>query len=95
MVFCNVNFYIHIYHLIIVTILILIDGFLQSVRFMDYFDVCEVTILILIDGFLQLKNQELINRLEAVTILILIDGFLQFVLENVIIAAIVKSQSLF
>ena len=61
-----------------VTILILIDGFLQS-EFPSLFSALpEVTILILIDGFLQYKKTDGDNGdEEGVTILILIDGFLQ------------------
>ena len=63
-----------------VTILILIDGFLQS----DYWNnkdcsEWEVTILILIDGFLQYISKKYIDEaVTDVTILILIDGFLQY-----------------
>ena len=63
---------------IIVTILILIDGFLQfHERVQGKFMVTKVTILILIDGFLQLKYYNDKNYVICVTILILIDGFLQ------------------
>ena len=61
----------------VVTILILIDGFLQ------YFDggnlaiAGGVTILILIDGFLQSYRYNSAKHRVNVTILILIDGFLQ------------------
>ena len=61
-----------------VTILILIDGFLQSIKqvTLDIF-YRDVTILILIDGFLQ-YGQEVVKKSNInVTILILIDGFLQ------------------
>ena len=60
-----------------VTILILIDGFLQSRR--GVYDGFKriVTILILIDGFLQSIIFSLLNFPLFVTILILIDGFLQ------------------
>ena len=40
-----------------VTILILIDGFLQYKVAYNYYGKKEVTILILIDGFLQLKTR--------------------------------------
>ena len=61
-----------------VTILILIDGFLQYTTIELYDVTPSVTILILIDGFLQ-SNRQLRNRDNRlyVTILILIDGFLQ------------------
>ena len=57
MVFCNMKLKMMIYFLMVVTILILIDGFLQ-------YNICNmlfeyhnlVTILILIDGFLQYMN---------------------------------------
>ena len=42
----------------LVTILILIDGFLQYNLFNDWFKEIDVTILILIDGFLQSKQFE-------------------------------------
>ena len=67
--------------IILVTILILIDGFLQSKKYLDTpITEEEVTILILIDGFLQLINLFFTIKELIVTILILIDGFLQFVL---------------
>ena len=54
MVFCNVKTPLGIVHKKVVTILILIDGFLQlKVETIDYIDGRGVTILILIDGFLQ------------------------------------------
>ena len=61
-----------------VTILILIDGFLQSVYHdeLNNFNL-KVTILILIDGFLQFVNGKIVTVKYNVTILILIDGFLQ------------------
>ena len=62
---------------VLVTILILIDGFLQ-LRFNEYGSfIDEVTILILIDGFLQLNKTKFMEHYVPVTILILIDGFLQ------------------
>ena len=65
-------------HLKSVTILILIDGFLQFNKCLQYPNVKGVTILILIDGFLQLDvNGEILKDYNSVTILILIDGFLQ------------------
>ena len=60
-----------------VTILILIDGFLQYRYFNGKNTDKLVTILILIDGFLQYRY-DMVNRYDmVVTILILIDGFLQ------------------
>ena len=65
-----------------VTILILIDGFLQLGVFNSTEIKNEVTILILIDGFLQ-SNHAPNNRFwREVTILILIDGFLQYKLST-------------
>ena len=78
MVFCNKNGFILMYCLILVTILILIDGFLQyKVEFMEYY-IPLVTILILIDGFLQCILYCCFLIIISVTILILIDGFLQY-----------------
>ena len=63
----------------IVTILILIDGFLQSYRYNSARHRTNVTILILIDGFLQWECGFKFYEFSAnVTILILIDGFLQY-----------------
>ena len=62
-----------------VTILILIDGFLQF--WLIIFQLAmqyKVTILILIDGFLQLIWSSSSYSISIVTILILIDGFLQY-----------------
>ena len=60
-----------------VTILILIDGFLQSDVIDLYLTLQDVTILILIDGFLQYKKSDVEEvHIIHVTILILIDGFL-------------------
>ena len=54
MVFCNIDIDAFLGGDIIVTILILIDGFLQSdIGKFDTMMYNEVTILILIDGFLQ------------------------------------------
>ena len=79
-----------------VTILILIDGFLQSIRYLiDILMVKIVTILILIDGFLQYNNISPIECDCIVTILILIDGFLQYKELKANREAIKKSQSLF
>ena len=62
----------------IVTILILIDGFLQCrYLYQKVYIVQSVTILILIDGFLQYKSPVKNTIYIIVTILILIDGFLQ------------------
>ena len=78
-----------------VTILILIDGFLQYrynlLKTSEYI----VTILILIDGFLQYKKQyDLLYTNESQS-LILIDGFLQYH-DNLFIRLFgIKSQSLF
>ena len=60
-----------------VTILILIDGFLQCDRQGLIDEIKNVTILILIDGFLQSKMMSIDTIFVKVTILILIDGFLQ------------------
>ena len=60
-----------------VTILILIDGFLQFVVVRIGSDDLSVTILILIDGFLQSNTATKTKFIRFVTILILIDGFLQ------------------
>ena len=63
----------------IVTILILIDGFLQFMAHGGGFKGLDmVTILILIDGFLQYNYSRLTRAERKVTILILIDGFLQY-----------------
>ena len=61
-----------------VTILILVDGFLQSSgKSLVKSDLIKVTILILVDGFLQYLNLGSLCQLIRVTILILVDGFLQ------------------
>ena len=60
-----------------VTILILIDGFLQSKFKEECSSLESVTILILIDGFLQYGVVFVVLGFVKVTILILIDGFLQ------------------
>ena len=60
-----------------VTILILIDGFLQFTKHNNNITNVIVTILILIDGFLQFQYIQSVFRQNIVTILILIDGFLQ------------------
>ena len=61
-----------------VTILILIDGFLQYRQLRKPERPIHVTILILIDGFLQCNSINLKVLKSVVTILILIDGFLQY-----------------
>ena len=53
MVFCNVEFKWRDWNHTIVTILILIDGFLQYKMTINAVSILQVTILILIDGFLQ------------------------------------------
>ena len=58
MVFCNINTKIGLTYRKVVTILILIDGFLQF-DFHDDLHHKKVTILILIDGFLQYKLPDL------------------------------------
>ena len=77
MVFCNILDDTFIKCLTVVTILILIDGFLQYERTGEYQSMFGVTILILIDGFLQLVTSCSLCNSKIVTILILIDGFLQ------------------
>ena len=53
MVFCNTNKALADVDFTVVTILILIDGFLQYSLFIRIGGTGKVTILILIDGFLQ------------------------------------------
>ena len=66
-----------------VTILILIDGFLQYCFGIGFNHYKDVTILILIDGFLQCIETDPKDLPMFVTILILIDGFLQYmVIKN-------------
>ena len=77
MVFCNAYLYKCNWASIMVTILILIDGFLQFCTDGDWDFNEDVTILILIDGFLQYYNMVIKMIDIKVTILILIDGFLQ------------------
>ena len=61
MVFCNLfSSFIRIYGWV-VTILILIDGFLQFNGIFELLVICIVTILILIDGFLQLKINKYVS----------------------------------
>ena len=62
MVFCNVTFSNFNKNEKTVTILILIDGFLQYINgFFELLTVCIVTILILIDGFLQFNNYDCLD----------------------------------
>ena len=78
MVFCNMFESRHGKLIGTVTILILIDGFLQFNTNSILLDVMKnVTILILIDGFLQYYKCYQLYSTRSVTILILIDGFLQ------------------
>ena len=77
MVFCNTAPHIEHQTDTEVTILILIDGFLQYISPDADFEKIIVTILILIDGFLQFNYTILCQIFNMVTILILIDGFLQ------------------
>ena len=80
MVFCNGATEKQEFEIEEVTILILIDGFLQYYELdikMHYSE--KVTILILIDGFLQFNYFNGCSTDKLVTILILIDGFLQYV----------------
>ena len=78
MVFCNFSIESDPTDLPLVTILILIDGFLQYNRSVDWDIINQVTILILIDGFLQFIGIiKTVQSGNTVTILILIDGFLQ------------------
>ena len=44
-----------------VTILILVDGFLQYIEGLGVIEISFVTILILVDGFMQLRIIELLN----------------------------------
>ena len=81
--------------LIHVTILILIDGFLQYELIKFKKARTGVTILILIDGFLQFSRRKWLEKPWIVTILILIDGFLQYDYLNGINTVIKESQSLF
>ena len=60
-----------------VTILILVDGFLQYINNFSKSLINDVTILILVDGFLQYKKMNGLTKVKLVTILILVDGFLQ------------------
>ena len=78
MVFCNSFNVAGLSDRLVVTILILIDGFLQYIKKEHYLVQISVTILILIDGFLQYKKEHRKIYESQVTILILIDGFLQY-----------------
>ena len=78
-----------------VTILILIDGFLQYMYSTMILTKNIVTILILIDGFLQFIREDSYSGSWDVTILILIDGFLQYNLTYKEQDMLNKSQSLF
>ena len=78
MVFCNMLGTVLIGTSEKVTILILIDGFLQYKMKSKKEWSSNVTILILIDGFLQFNNLSEMTIRVKVTILILIDGFLQY-----------------
>ena len=62
MVFCNVNKYVERKNPADVTILILIDGFLQCNNYINHVIYIRVTILILIDGFLQLYKQVIAKK---------------------------------
>ena len=62
----------------VVTILILVDGFLQYISAYVLKKNSGVTILILVDGFLQYNSKNQIYQVFTVTILILVDGFLQY-----------------
>ena len=78
MVFCNIKWSYYLLKKSWVTILILIDGFLQCNKKNRGDLLLKVTILILIDGFLQCVIMDKVEFLDKyVTILILIDGFLQ------------------
>ena len=62
-----------------VTILILVDGFLQYIPKKSKRTKENVTILILVDGFLQYNIHIFVYTFRGnVTILILVDGFLQW-----------------
>ena len=60
MVFCNSDKKTTFAHEYVVTILILIDGFLQYAEILYKESTIQVTILILIDGFLQLEKTKVI-----------------------------------
>ena len=77
MVFCNMELFKDGKYVIEVTILILVDGFLQYNCKANKKEEIYVTILILVDGFLQYLTKRGILKALIVTILILVDGFLQ------------------
>ena len=62
MVFCNSDWKFWLEILTGVTILILIDGFLQCRTIKENFRSLSVTILILIDGFLQYQLESILNK---------------------------------
>ena len=62
MVFCNIEKWLKYYGHDDVTILILIDGFLQLASHWGVTYLLRVTILILIDGFLQYVKDKMIAR---------------------------------
>ena len=64
MVFCNLDEEIPDSEYGLVTILILIDGFLQLINMSNQLRHRWVTILILIDGFLQLDLKKCLNNLQ-------------------------------
>ena len=64
MVFCNMIMITYIINLCLVTILILIDGFLQYELIKFKKARTGVTILILIDGFLQYDNQRFWEKVK-------------------------------
>ena len=61
MVFCNLNISIKGIPLDEVTILILVDGFLQSKNQSVFYNKRIVTILILVDGFLQYQEEDVLE----------------------------------
>ena len=95
MVFCNHSIIKFLKKYNDVTILILVDGFLQLEALLMKRTLKNVTILILVDGFLQ-YNRHIETVLKcSVTILILVDGFLQYNLKVAYTYTHNKSQSLF
>ena len=65
MVFCNKAWYYRKYEDLLVTILILIDGFLQLNKKLLKKRIKFVTILILIDGFLQYGLIDVLNAQKS------------------------------
>ena len=65
MVFCNMTEQYSIKNTCVVTILILVDGFLQYIIPASYYTSIWVTILILVDGFLQLLKMIDIKNLKV------------------------------